>query len=165
MPFSLSGCVPFCAGSSALCKIAVEHNKQDELLCISVKHHDSSNFWLGCLLRGLTSIFVGVGGWTMLHSSGIVQAKQRFNEFPLNEPRSASPVIKSDDFNLSRLRRRAIRRKSCARLTAPRPSWPPAAMMAKSSCGTWFLGGCSAASSALLQLSSDTPTVISDLER
>lgn len=30
------------------------------------------------------------GGWTMLHSSGIVQAKQRFNEFPLNEPRSAS---------------------------------------------------------------------------
>lgn len=73
------------------------------------------------------------------------------------------PVIKCDAFNLFLLRRRATRRKSCVRLTVPRPSWPPAAMMVRSSCGTWFLGVCSVASSALLQMSSNTLMVMSDL--
>lgn len=62
--------------------------------------------------------------------------------------------------NVSLLRRRDIRRKFFAWLTAPRPSWPPAAVMARSSCGTWYRGVCSVASPALHQMSSSTLMVM-----
>lgn len=117
----------------------------------------------------------------VLPSSEILHVKQWFNDCCLNElspvwqtnakvqPVSlSSSTLKSflimQYVNVSLLRRRAIRRKFFAWLTAPRPSWPPAAVMARSSCGTWFLGVCSVASPALHQISSNTLMVMSPLK-